>query len=149
MKLNEIDTKDEIKNTLEFIKKAHASQSYNGQPYYHHPVAVMKRLPSSSSAEVKLAALLHDVIEDTEYTESDLLDLGYSKRTVDLVSKLSRPPGSTYLDWISDIKATGDKDLINIKVADNEENLSNIKNLPPEKQSIGKRYEKSLQILKK
>ena len=58
--------------TIEFIRRAHAGQvDKGGQPYHLHPMAVAELLPPESDEDEYLAALLHDVLEDTDVTESD------------------------------------------------------------------------------
>jgi (p)ppGpp synthase/HD superfamily hydrolase len=102
----------------------------------------MELLPSGISKDAQFAALLHDVIEDTKYTATDLLAMGYSQRTVQLVKALSRPPGITYLEWIYSIKESGDNELIQIKIADNKHNKDKSAGT-----SLELRYSKSLEIL--
>ena len=146
-----------LDETIAFIQKAHAGQTdKSGAPYWHHPVAVMEILqgmhPDATEDELH-AALLHDVIEDTKFTAHDLRDLGYSDRTIALVSGLSRPTGDTrpsYMDWIRSIAGTGDRDLIRIKLADNMHNShpDRIAQLPPEQRDIVNRYRRSMAILR-
>lgn len=111
--------------TLAFIEKAHAGQTdHSGAPYYLHPVAVMHRLPAGTDEEVRLAALLHDVIEDTRYTRTDLEGLGYSARTLDAVDAVTQMPGDTrpYADKIAALIAGGNRDALLVKFADMSEN---------------------------
>lgn len=142
-----------IESTIEFIKQAHADQTYNGQPYHTHPIAVMHQL-GDAPLDVKLAALLHDVLEDTNTTANDLRQMGYPERTVYLVEMLTRPAAGTpnrptYMEWIRSLAATKDYWLIRLKLADNMVNLSTVDQLPPEKRDIANRYERSVRILKK
>jgi (p)ppGpp synthase/HD superfamily hydrolase len=141
-----------IDETIEFIKSAHAGQSDKaGNPYWMHPVSVMRRLGEDACEDAKIAALLHDVLEDTEYTADDLLVMGYSPEVVEAVRLLSRPKGGlTYMNWIRTIAASGNKIAIRVKIADNEDNSdpARIAALPPEGRDIVHRYERSLQILR-
>jgi guanosine-3',5'-bis(diphosphate) 3'-pyrophosphohydrolase len=61
---------DLVRAALEMARRAHAGQIRNasgGRPYIDHPVAVAERLAElGSSDEVLAAALLHDVVEDSE-----------------------------------------------------------------------------------
>lgn len=114
-----------IEETIAFIKAAHADQvDKDGTEYWKHPVAVMNRLPENCDLEVKLAALLHDVVEDTAHTRADLAALGYSKRTLDAVERLTLKPGDTrsYPEKISALIASGNRDAVMIKFADMSEN---------------------------
>lgn len=143
-----------INETIAFIRRAHANQvDKGGSPYWLHPVSVMKRLPADATDDERRVALLHDVIEDTETTASDLLAMGYSKAVVDAVVLLSRPEGDsrpTYMEWVCSLAASGNKMAIRAKIADNEDNSDpmRIANLPPNERDIVRRYERSLKILR-
>lgn len=139
-----------LDRAIEFMKNAHAGQfTKAGEPYWTHPMAVMCLLPSEATDDERCAALLHDVLEDCDYSEVDLLRYGFSERTVELVKALSRPEGVSYMDWIRSIAATGDRGLIQIKVADNKHNSApeRVESLPDNERGIVKRYEKSIKIL--
>jgi (p)ppGpp synthase/HD superfamily hydrolase len=87
---------------------------------------VMNLLPEGVDIEVKLAALLHDVLEDTEYSRQELSKKGYSKRTLDaveLVTKKRNDP-RTYGEFIADIIQSGNRDAMQIKFADISHNSS-------------------------
>jgi len=114
-----------IEETSAFIKQAHAGQKdKSGRDYYHHPVAVMGRLPEGVDDEVRLAALLHDVIEDTGYTREQLAAMGYSKRTLDAVELVTLKEGDArpYAEKVQAILASGNRDAIQVKYADMSEN---------------------------
>jgi hypothetical protein len=117
-----------IEETIAFIRdKAHAGQvDKAGKPYYQHPVAVMGNLPAHASLEVKLAALLHDVIEDTPYKRSDLEAMGYSKATLDIVELVTKQSHGEqpYIDKIKAIIASGNEGAILVKYADMKENMN-------------------------
>lgn len=67
-------TKSDIRRALEFMIEAHDGQfrKFSGQEYAWHPVGVAKIVRSLKSSKNKdkicIAALLHDVIEDTDVT---------------------------------------------------------------------------------
>ena len=114
-----------IEETIAFIKRAHAGQTDKaGNGYYRHPIAVMNRLPGDIDDEVKLAALLHDLLEDTPYTRQQLAEMGYSERTLDAVEMVTLKQGDqrTYSEKISGIIASGNRDAIQVKLADVSEN---------------------------
>jgi len=76
----------------EFAKKAHGNQTrkYTGEPYVNHPVAVAKIVMEVfPDVDCVCAALLHDVIEDTDATYQDLIDAGFMFPIADLVRELS------------------------------------------------------------
>lgn len=140
-----------IEDTIEFIRAAHAGQTdKGGQPYWQHPVAVMRRLGPSASETEKLTALLHDVIEDTHTSADDLRRLGFAEEVIAAVGLLTRPKAIAYLDWIRSIAASGNELAIRVKIADNEENSDPVRvaAMPPGERGLVTRYERSLHILR-
>lgn len=77
---------------LETAREAHAGQVRNGsggRPYIEHPIAVAERIAAAGYEErVVAAALLHDVVEDSELTVADLRER-FGKPVADLVAVLS------------------------------------------------------------
>ena len=59
-----------LERAIEFATKAHAGQfrKYTGEPYINHPLAVMEivRGVPGHTEEMLVAAVLHDVVEDTD-----------------------------------------------------------------------------------
>ena len=76
-KAHEIYSEDEylsIEYALNFATEAHKDQKRaSGEPYIIHPIAVADILMDYGlDSDTIIAALLHDVIEDTTYTENDI-----------------------------------------------------------------------------
>lgn len=115
----------DLERTVNFIKQAHAGQTdMAGRPYYLHPVAVMNSLGNVPCA-VKHAALLHDVIEDTQITLDDLRRLGYAGEVVGMVRLLTRDPDTqTYAQYIDAILVSGNLGAMQVKYADAAHNNS-------------------------
>lgn len=88
-----------------------------GRPYHEHCEWVAAALGDVPD-DVWHAAMLHDVLEDTETTADDLRAYGYSERTISLVLALTRDWSVTYRTRIRDIAKSGDRDLIQIKLSD-------------------------------
>lgn len=85
---------EQIRKAYEYADKAHKAQiRATGEPYIIHPLAVAYILAElEMHAEGIIAALLHDVVEDTEYTIDDIKIL-FGKEVaflVDGVTKLSQ-----------------------------------------------------------
>jgi (p)ppGpp synthase/HD superfamily hydrolase len=150
MKLKELIKINSVNDAIEFIKKAHEGQiDKSGKPYWQHPLSVMKRLPKEATYDVIIAALLHDVLEDTDYTESDLRELGVSQNSINMIKILTRNRDKTYSEFIKDIASSKNKGAIMIKIADNEDNLDPSRILPKEYDGLRDRYKKSIEVLKK
>lgn len=143
---------ERIKKAYDLARDAHKNQRRrSGEPYIMHPVAVAKILfKLGMDNECIIGALLHDVVEDTEY------DLDYIRREfgdevallVDGVTKLTKIPLSTREDVQAEnirkmfIAMNEDVRVIIIKLCDRLHNMRTLQHMPPYKQR-----EKSLEVL--
>jgi len=80
-----------IKKAYQLAKKAHEGQyRSSGEPYITHPVAVATILAKIQlDYEIIVAALLHDVIEDTPFTFEELCHL-FGQTVAELVDGVSK-----------------------------------------------------------
>jgi guanosine-3',5'-bis(diphosphate) 3'-pyrophosphohydrolase len=138
-----------IDQTMSIIRIGHNGQQYNSLPYWHHPVRVMLRFNwENVTPDVIYGSLFHDLLEDTCITEDDLRAFGYSQNCIDIVLAVTRNKDEeTYKDFIGRVRATGNPDIIRLKLADLYENLNNVRFLPPEKKGVAVRYGKSINEL--
>jgi guanosine-3',5'-bis(diphosphate) 3'-pyrophosphohydrolase len=82
-----------LERAIELAARAHAGQRDKGdQPYILHPLRVMQAV--SGEAE-RIAAVLHDIVEDTSVSFDDLLAEGFSVEVVDAVRALTKFDGET------------------------------------------------------
>ena len=94
----------------------------SGEPYILHCLQVMNNVKKWNDVELEIAAVLHDIVEDTELTFEDLEELGYSPRVIKIIKHVTREDGISYEDEISRI--CNDQDSIRVKMADLEHNSS-------------------------
>ena len=83
---------DVVQKAFEFANEAHKGvRRRSGEPYILHPIAVAKIVVSSIGLGYKsiVAALLHDVVEDTSYTVDDLKTL-FGDKVATLVEGLTK-----------------------------------------------------------
>ncbi|MFJ4702786.1 phosphohydrolase [Streptomyces sp. NPDC088768] len=99
---------------------AHAGQTDKiGAPYVHHVRAVAGAL-APFGTELEMAGLLHDIVEDTDWTPERLLIAGVPPRTVAAVVAVTNQAGEDYQDKVRRITASRDATLV--KIADNAHN---------------------------
>ncbi|MDT0407922.1 MULTISPECIES: HD domain-containing protein [Streptomyces] len=99
---------------------AHAGQVDKiGVPYLAHVRAVAAGL-APFGPELQMAGLLHDVVEDTEWTAERLRAAGVPDRVVALVEAVTNVPGLAYEEKIRRIAADPLATLV--KIADNAHN---------------------------
>ena len=106
-------------DTVNLMMRQHNGQKDKaGKDYYFHPLRVSARV---SSSEEKIAALLHDSIEDTYMTPARLSRLGYSQTVIDAVLSVTREQGESYADFI--VRAKNNQVGRIVKMADLEDNM--------------------------
>lgn len=86
-----IPSSEAIENALQFARKAHANQMRkSGEPYIVHPVLVASIVANITGDEAMvIAALLHDVVEDTHITIQDV-ERDYGSDVAHLVEGLTK-----------------------------------------------------------
>ena len=94
----------------------------SGEPYILHCLEVMNNVKKWNDVELEIAAVLHDIVEDTETTFEDLEELGYSPRVIKIIKHVTRASWDSYEDEIARI--CNDQDSIRVKMADLEHNSS-------------------------
>ena len=68
-----------------------------GYPYIHHPLHVAEQMTDEYACA---AALLHDVVEDTDWTLAQLKEAGIPTPILDALALLTHDDGTTYLDYV-------------------------------------------------
>jgi (p)ppGpp synthase/HD superfamily hydrolase len=136
----------DLGQTIEIMRRAHEGQiDKSGRPYYLHPLRVAMRLANCSAAE-RLAALLHDVVEDTPVTLEDLRGMGYGEDVLELVALLTRekPRGESHREYIQRIVASRNAPALRVKLADVYDNLSPARTscLPAHELGMTRRFER-------
>ena len=107
-----------------------------GFPYFAHPLHVAEQMTTEDST---VAALLHDVVEDTDFTLDDLARLGFKKEVLDALALLTHDPDVPYLEYVAKLKSN--RIAREVKLADLRHN-SDISRLPKVTAADLKRLEK-------
>lgn len=138
---------EKVATTLSFIKDAHEGQFYGDRPYWTHPLQVALTVDNPSLDEF-LAALLHDVVEDTEWSLTDL-SVTFSKEVVDMVALLTKDSTMGYRENIQRIIDSGNIGAMKVKLADNRVNASGDKShmTADRADRLVKKYEMSIEML--
>jgi guanosine-3',5'-bis(diphosphate) 3'-pyrophosphohydrolase len=100
-----------------------------------------------STDDERIVAVLHDVVEDSDYSISDLAGEGFSVATLEAVEALTKGPGETRLD--AAYRAARNPLARNVKLADNAENMDLTRIANPNANDFAriKQYEEVRQIL--
>ncbi len=110
---------DMLEKAEALAREAHKGQKdKSGEDYISHPLRVSARCKSKKA---KIAALLHDTIEDTFVTADYLKQCGFDDDIVEAVLALSRKDDETYAQFI--IRASKNEIAKEVKIADLEDNM--------------------------
>jgi (p)ppGpp synthase/HD superfamily hydrolase len=108
-----------LERAIQLATQAHQGQHDKaGAPYILHPLRIMFRMVSEAEM---IVAVLHDVIEDSEITLSDLRRAGFAEPIVAALDCLTHRAGETYDEYIERIMSN--PLAVRIKVADVEDNM--------------------------
>jgi (p)ppGpp synthase/HD superfamily hydrolase len=107
-----------LEKAIEIALRAHGGQKQkDGSPYILHPLRVMGRVWRD---EERMAAVLHDVVEDSDVTLEELRAAGFPENVLHTVELLTHEEGVSYEDYVERLK--GDPMARRIKLADLEDN---------------------------
>lgn len=134
-----------IERAYRFAKEAHkGARRRSGEPYILHPIAVARIVVEElglGSTSI-CAALLHDVVEDTDFTREDI-ERAFGKKIADIVEGVTKISGGIFgaqasvqaenfrkllLSMSTDIR------VILVKMADRLHNMRTLGSMRPEKQ---------------
>jgi hypothetical protein len=86
------------KKALKLCFEAHKDQvDKTDMPYVFHPFHLAECMDDEIST---VCALLHDVIEDTDYTFDDLRGMGFPEDVIEALTLLTHDPAVPYMDYI-------------------------------------------------
>lgn len=107
------------KRALEVAMQAHKNQTDPaGFPYILHPILVAEKQMEEMAT---VAALLHDVIEDSDFEFRDLYEFGFPEEAVEAVKALTHKKGEPYTQYIERVKRNPIATAV--KLADLEQNM--------------------------
>jgi len=89
-----------------------------GRPYILHPLTLMMKMRDETSM---MAAVLHDVVEDTPLTLDDLRREGFPGEVIEAVGSLSKNEKETYDEYVE--RVSRNPLAVKVKLADLEDNM--------------------------
>jgi (p)ppGpp synthase/HD superfamily hydrolase len=107
--------------------EAHQGQKDKaGEPYILHSLRVMLRM---STRDERIAAVLHDLLEDTPWTRHDLAREGFTETVIEAVEALTRHPHESYDVFLA--RVASNPIAIRVKLADLADNLDESRIVQP------------------
>jgi (p)ppGpp synthase/HD superfamily hydrolase len=109
-----------VEDAISIAAQAHKGQKDKaGAPYLLHPLRMMMRMNSETAM---MAAVLHDVVEDTDWTLGRLHEAGFSVEVIKAVDCLTHREGESYEQFVERVRTN--PIARQVKIADLEDNMN-------------------------
>lgn len=115
-----------------------------GIPYPFHPFHVAESMDNEYSICV---ALLHDIIEDTDVTDKDLLDMGFPSVVVDAIQMMTYDDSVPYLDYVRLLKENEICRKVKLSDLRHNSDLTRLNNVTEKDFERIEKYKKAIKIL--
>jgi len=135
-----------LERAIALAAKAHEGQvDKAGAPYVLHPLRVMLRV---STAEERITAVLHDVVEDCGVSLDALREAGFSHSVIKAIDSVTSRPEESYEAFV--LRAAADPIGRRVKLADLEDNsdLSRIANPTNRDHERIEKYRRAIQTIR-
>ena len=133
------------KKALKLSFAAHKDQlDKSGMPYVYHPFHVAEQMETEETVAV---ALLHDVVEDTDYTLEDLKAMGFPDSLTEALALMTHDDSVPYLDYVAKLK--GNSIARAVKLADLRHNsdISRLDKVDEKALERVEKYKKAIALL--
>ena len=97
--------------------------------------------------ETTIVALLHDVIEDTDYTYDDLRKLGFNKQIISALELMTHDDNVPYMEYVAAIKTNPIARAVKIADLRHNSDLSRIDVVTPRDMERAEKYKKAIELL--
>lgn len=136
---------ENTKKALKLCFEAHKEQmDKSGMPYVFHPFHLAEQMNDEVTT---IVALLHDVVEDTDYTLNDLQNMGFGKDVIDALALLTHDPDVPYMDYVSKIKENPIAKAVKLADLKHNSDISRVDVVDEKVLKRREKYQKALQLL--
>ncbi len=136
---------EQTKKALKLCFEAHKEQlDESGMPYVFHPFHVAEEM---NDEETTIVALLHDVIEDTDYTLDDLRNMGFSNKVVEAVEVMTHLPEVSYEDYLRNIRRNPIAKKVKLADVRHNSDLTRLDVIDEKAEYWKKKYQFAYQVL--
>ena len=126
--------------------EAHQGQyDKSGLPYVFHPFHLAEQMDTE---EAVTAALLHDVVEDTDYTLEDLRSMGFPDTVTDALALLTHDPSVPYMEYVARLKSNPIARSVKLADLTHNSDLSRLPVVTEKDLERVEKYRKAIKLLK-
>ncbi len=93
---------EDTKKALKLCFEAHKNQvDKSGLPCVFHPFHLAEQMTDERTT---IVALLHDIVEDTDYTLDDLRNMGFESDIIEALMLMTHDKAVPYMEYVAKIK---------------------------------------------
>ena len=135
------------KKALKLCFEAHKEQvDKSGMPYVFHPFHLAEQMQTE---ETTVVALLHDLVEDTNYTIKDLTSMGFDKNITDAIALMTHADDVEYMDYVREIKNNPIAKAVKLADLKHNSDLSRLDVVDEKAVQRKEKYQKAIELLSK
>ena len=136
---------DMTKKALMLCFQAHKDQvDKSGMPYVFHPLHLAEQMEDEDTT---IVALLHDVVEDTNYTISDLNNMGFPQQVMDAIAVMTHDASVPYLDYVAKLKENAIARTVKLADLRHNSDLTRLERVDEKALERVEKYRKAIAIL--
>ena len=133
------------KKALKLCFDAHKDQiDKSGLPYVFHPFHLAEQMIDEDTTVV---ALLHDVVEDTEYTIEDLKNMGFNQKVIEAISLMTHDEKIPYEEYVLKLKENSIARTVKIADLKHNSDLTRLNSVTEKDLKRAEKYKKAIKIL--
>ena len=133
------------KQALKLCFEAHRDQiDKSGMPYVFHPFHLAEQMDTEEST---IVALLHDVVEDTEYTLADLAAMGFPNSVIEALALMTHDPEVPYMEYVKGISVNPLASKVKLADLQHNSDLSRLDNVTEKEIKRVEKYRKAIELL--
>ena len=134
------------KKALRMCFDAHKEQEdKSGLPYVFHPFHLAEQMQDETTT---IVALLHDVVEDTDYTLEDLKKEGFGDAVIDALALLTHDDDTPYMDYVARIKENPVAKAVKLADLAHNSDLSRMDTIDEKVMERYRNYQEAIALLK-
>lgn len=133
------------KKAMKLCFEAHKDQvDKSGMPYVFHPFHLAEQMHDEKTT---IVALLHDVIEDTDYTFEDLRANGFDNEIIEALKLMTHDETVPYMEYVTAIKSNPIASAVKLADLEHNSDLSRLDIVDEKAIKRKEKYDKAICLL--
>ena len=133
------------KAALALCFEAHKDQlDKSDMSYVFHPFHLAEQMTDEVTT---IVALLHDVIEDTDYTLENLREMGFPAAALEAIALMTHAPDVPYMDYVAQIKTNPVARAVKLADLRHNSDMTRLDQVTPWDETRAEKYKKAIAFL--